>query len=89
MALATSNNIIDYIAGSQASAIVSGLSNVIQGSGVPSFIGSGTFNMMGIVPLGMLIIALPISPSGVGIGHVVFQNIFMKLQQKMGREFRP
>jgi uncharacterized membrane protein YbhN (UPF0104 family) len=29
-----------------------------------------------IIPIGLITVALPISPAGLGIGHALFQNIF-------------
>ncbi len=35
--------------------------------------------LLGIIPIGLISIAIPISPSGAGVGHVVFEKLFSLL----------
>ena len=35
--------------------------------------------LLGIIPIGLISIAIPISPAGAGVGHVVFEKLFSLL----------
>ena len=42
------------------------------------------FQFSQIIPLGSIVLAIPISPGGLGIGHVAFENLFKMIGQGDG-----
>ncbi|MCK6594405.1 MAG: hypothetical protein L6Q33_04330, partial [Bacteriovoracaceae bacterium] len=44
----------------------------------------GIKDLATIIPLGQVAVALPISPAGLGVGHVAYENLFRFLGQNNG-----
>lgn len=40
-----------------------------------------------LIPVGLISVAIPISPGGLGVGHVVFENLFSLINIKNGASF--
>lgn len=47
----------------------------------------GIDKLFSIVPIGFITVAIPISPSGAGVGHLAFEQLFKILNQSNGASF--
>ncbi|MFG1509877.1 lysylphosphatidylglycerol synthase transmembrane domain-containing protein [Halobacteriovorax sp. HFRX-2_2] len=47
----------------------------------------GIKQLFSIIPVGLISIAIPISPAGAGVGHLVFEELFKALGQDKGASF--
>lgn len=47
----------------------------------------GIKQLFSIIPIGLISIAIPVSPAGAGVGHLVFEELFKALGQEKGASF--